>query len=301
MKTLLNTDDLIIHLHKKGIKFNIIQEDNAKTFLNQSNYYLKLGSYRCNYEKITEGKRNGEYRDLEFAYLVELSKLDMYMRYLIMELCLDIEHSLKVILLNKVENNPNEDGYKIINKFVADNKNVLENISTHKSSEYCRNLIEKYYPNFPIWVFVEIVSFGTLRKLCWFYGKEYDDNIIDSRLLNSVRDLRNATAHNNCLLNNLKNTNNTPLNTIVNYVKTIDGIGNTARNKKLKNKFVYDFTTLIYVYNKIIKSDKLKEKQINKLDFLLNNRFNENISYFKNNYLITSTFDFLRKIVDSVK
>lgn len=161
MKTLKRSDELIIHMKQKGIRFNIVNERDAKSFLQNNNYYMKLASYRANYDK----RSNGEYINLEFAYLKELSTIDMYLRYLILEMCLDIEHALKIILLRDIEENNAEDGYNIIRKFVNEYDRCLQNIDKHKSSEYCKHLIEKYYPDFPVWVFVELISFGDLVKL----------------------------------------------------------------------------------------------------------------------------------------
>lgn len=38
MKPILNIDEMIEHMKEKGIKFNIISENEAKKFLSESNY-----------------------------------------------------------------------------------------------------------------------------------------------------------------------------------------------------------------------------------------------------------------------
>ena len=48
MKSLLTPDELIAHMKEKGIGFNIVTEDQAKDFIANSNYYMKLASYRFN-------------------------------------------------------------------------------------------------------------------------------------------------------------------------------------------------------------------------------------------------------------
>lgn len=75
MKLLKTSDELISHMKIKGIKFDIVKEE-AKIFLQNNNYYMKLASYRANCDKR---KSNGEYINLDFAYLRELSTIDMHL------------------------------------------------------------------------------------------------------------------------------------------------------------------------------------------------------------------------------
>ena len=145
IKKLLTVDQLIDHMKYRGIKFKEISEEEAKIFLNNNNYYMKLASYRANYVKCQSGEREGQYQNLDFAYLKELSTLDMYLRYMIMEMALDIEHAIKVKIIRDVADNPEEDGYNIMKKFLEKNNNIniLKKIKSHKSGEYCKDLIEK--------------------------------------------------------------------------------------------------------------------------------------------------------------
>ncbi|KDE64792.1 hypothetical protein FUSO4_07410, partial [Fusobacterium necrophorum DJ-1] len=106
-KSKQSSSQLIEHMKEKGIKFNIVNEVEAQQFLENNNYYFKLAAYRNNYEKNSEGK----YLNLDFAYLKELSIIDMELRYLILQMALDIEHFIKVKILNDIEKNDLEDGY----------------------------------------------------------------------------------------------------------------------------------------------------------------------------------------------
>ena len=301
MKLLKTSDELIKHLDDKGCKFNIVDKTEAKEFLSESNYYLKLAAYRANYDKSQSGKNAGKYKNLEFAYLKELSIIDMHLRKLIFNMCIDIEHSIKVRLLKNAEDNEAEDGYNSVRLFVSQDIAKLKSIINHQS-EYCKGLIDKYYPYFPIWVYVELISFGELAHFCNFYNGLYKTNFlgIDNRLLNSVRDLRNASAHNSCLINKLNSGNNTPLSEIDRYIDCIQGIGSSSKNKKLRNKFIYDFITLIYVYFKVIQSSKMREKQKEILKNVICERMQQNIHYFDSNLLVKSSFDFLKKVVDNL-
>jgi hypothetical protein len=99
-KTKLSIRDQIIHMKDlKGVNFSIINETDAEKFLMENNYYFKLKSYAKNYDKYVSGKSAGKYINLEFAYLKELSTLDMYLRKFIIKMTLDIEHFLKIQLV----------------------------------------------------------------------------------------------------------------------------------------------------------------------------------------------------------
>ena len=279
----------------KGIKFNIVKEEDAKIFLQNNNYYMKLASYRSNYDKH---KSNGEYINLDFAYLQELSTIDTHLRYLILQMCLDVEHALKTRLLKDIEDNPEEDGYDIIRRFITKYERSCQNIQKHKSSEYCRELIEKYYPYFPAWVFVELISFGDMVKLYEYYSERYPGRLKDSELLYSIRDLRNATAHSNCLINKLQRGTNKPSVKIIKFVSNIDGIGTSMRKNKLSNKFLYDFISLLYVYNEFINVNIVKQKRFKQIQEFMYDRVIKNKEYFEKNECIKMAYIFVKKVID---
>ena len=58
----------------------ITTEEDAKKHLCAHNNYFKLTSYRKNYTKRTSGPTEGQYAQLEFAYLRELARIDMFRR-----------------------------------------------------------------------------------------------------------------------------------------------------------------------------------------------------------------------------
>lgn len=292
MKKLLSVDELIQHMKSKGIKFHEVSEADAKDFLLKNNYYMKLASYRANYEKNDVGKRIGEYKNLDFGYLQELSTIDMHLRYIVIEMCLDIEHAIKVKLISEVTNNTNEDGYEIVRKFLSEdnNINILKNIRGHKSGEYCKDLIEKYYPYFPVWVFVELISFGNLMYLCTFYKQLYGVAIVNNKLMNTIRDVRNAAAHSNCLINKMTerlDVTKQPNSEITNFVKAMTDISPASRAKNLNYKFTYSFITLIYVYDQLMPI-KAKEKRYQQLKEFMEGRMIRNKDYFKSNSKIVT-------------
>ena len=304
IKKLLTVDQLIDHMKYRGIKFKEISEEEAKIFLNNNNYYMKLASYRANYVKCQSGEREGQYQNLDFAYLKELSTLDMYLRYMIMEMALDIEHAIKVKIIRDVADNPEEDGYNIMKKFLEKNNNIniLKKIKSHKSGEYCKDLIEKYYPYFPVWVFVELISFGDLLYFTSFYEKEYNIKIINNTFMNIVRDLRNASAHSNCILNKMTERidSTKQINSeISEFVKRMSDVSKQSRKNNLNYKFTYNFICLLYVYDSLM-SNTVKQKRYKQIIEFMDGRVKKNKNYFLSNSKILGVYNFNKKVIDNL-
>lgn len=307
MKKMLSIDELIQHMKKKGIRFNDCSEIEAKNFLQKNNYYFKLASYRNLYPKvILDGARQGQYQNLDFAYLKELSYIDKELRYLIIKMCLDIEHAIKTKLINEVSMNSDEDGYEIVKKYFSSedlNFYTLKSIRKHKSGEYCKNLISKYYPYFPIWVLVELISFGELLHICQFYENTYNQILIPkNKFMNTIRDLRNACAHSNCLLNNLPTKmvpTKQPDSQITTFIRDLDVASARSRSKNLHKVFTYNFMTLLYVYNELL-PERTKKTTFCKLQEFMNTKVIRHKDYFLSNSQITSTYNFINKVIDKL-
>lgn len=301
-KNKLPLSELIEHMKSKNITFKIMPEDAAKDFLEKHNFYFKLSSYRKNFNKISIGSRCGQYINLDFSYLKDLSKIDSYLRYLVLEMCLDIEHYLKTIFLNDISKNTKEDGYNIVQEwdkeFFHRNK-----IYQHLKTSYCKELMNKYHPNYPVWALVELISFGELCKLINVYNKIYPKRLnFDIKLLFLVRDIRNACAHNNCLIHNLReNSHSAPNPTILKEIQKLSTISKRVRKSKLKNKPIHDFICLLYVYPLIVKNKELCLIRKKSIDKLIRYRMKYHSEYYKNNALISTVYLFILRVWKSFR
>ena len=321
-KPMMNVESLITHSKDKGIKFEIMSEDDAKAYLSKNNNYFKLTSYRKNYSKVTDGPRAGQYDKLDFAHLIELARIDVEIRHILLKMCLDIEHFLKVKLIKAVESNMDsgsgEDGYKIVTDYLTDigtmdlEKRVSSisqragslsrKMNQNRKNPYCDGLMEKYHGEMPIWVLVEIISFGYLEDLINYYSYSTGwPTPVDSKSLDRVRQIRNAAAHNNCIINDLNasETDNKTPRFITQFISRA-GIGKNMRAKKLSNRRINQIVHLLYVYDKVVTSDNTRTLRLQELKDLLNKRIVEHKDYFLHNSLLTSTHDFFNRLVSSI-
>ena len=305
-KPMLNASEQINHLKNKGVKFELISDINAENYLKDNNNYFKLTSYRKNFSKYQYGKNVGKYIDLDFKMLMDLSIIDMRIRKTMLSIVLDLEHYTKVKLLSKVENS-SKDGYTIVEEYIQDLKNkneyeYLENeLNKNKTGTYCGDLVTKYDGEYPVWVFVEIIPFGRLIKFYRFVADKLQDRkmLDESFMLMDVRELRNACAHNNCIINDLKAyTSKYPANyRVLNEVAKI-GISKKVRDNKLSNIRVKQLITLLYLNKNMMTSEGLFKYQTEILHNL-KARIEHHIEYYNTNELVQTNLKFLNKIIDN--
>lgn len=318
LKPKLTSSELVRKMHdEKGILFNITTEIAAKKYLLNINNYLRTAAYRKNYTKRQMGTEKGKYIDLEFAYLQELSSIDLRFRSIVYRMCIDIEHSLKVQLLKKIEQDSSDDGYSLVKTFLGTNKWVIKNIEQTITSPFTKELLKKYftiknkynkctgrnenhitnYKKCPVWVLMEVLSFGNFISFYNYYFRNKQIKpFLSASLLNIIRNLRNACAHNNCMLINLSNKTSNPPAEIGIFVSKIKNIGQDQRKWKLSCRPTMEFITLLYVYNKTVPHSIAKDR-IKELKFLFFKRMMKNWRFFIKNEPIRSSYFFACKIL----
>lgn len=293
-KAKLSMDEQITYLEAKGIKFNKMDQAAAKRYMMENSYYYKVTAYRLNFHK----DKDGFYHNLEFAHLTDLATIDMYLRYLVLKLSLDIEHALKSLLVNLITDDPGQDGYQIIeayNDHVANNLrkrngNTLPLDYVHIKDKIIKvvNNVRDYNYDFylktkdkvSIWKLIEMMSFGQLVSFIKFY---VDKSLHKSKQLKKAaqflgyaKNIRDSAAHSRPILLNV---------TEINQLKGRDGSHRTKQpqaepelktyvrqnglNKKvasrlLTNYKINDLCSLIllhdeYIHGKFMRKARKKE------------------------------------------
>lgn len=299
----LSVDGQINHMKKKGIKFNVFNEEKAKSYLENNTYYFKLKAYEKLFDKYSSPEKKNTYVNLEFAYLCDLATIDSYLRKEIINISLDIEHYLKVLLLRNF-NESDEDGYEIVQDFLNTNPEYYsKQINDKMEGKACSNLVKKHSANWAIWNIVEVLSFGDFAELYRFFYKrneQFKKSYNLSFLINPVRKLRNAAAHNNCLLQTLRipyvSEEKFNYNYNVNAFLGRNGIKGKMLHTNMERPLVHDFCVMLYLYHCIAP----KEAQKNTFEHLkgiLENRFSRNKDYYSSNGVLLSTYKFVLSVV----
>lgn len=300
-KRKLSIAEQIDLMKAQGIRFNIVDEKKAMDYLAKHTYYFRLKFYGENYDKYCDGSHRGNYINLEFAYLKEISLLDLYLRRILFPIVTDVEHYVKVNLLQHLEHNKQEDGYSIVSEFFSRNKRLAHEIN-HQTGTYAGGLVQKYRGHFALWNVIEVITFNQLIYLFELYREKYSDN--KDRLINhllAVKSLRNSIAHDNCLLNNLRPVDSTinPVNKdILKTISNIEGIGSSMRKSKASVPFLSDFVATIHAFNVLVTSREERQDRMEELRGFLNGRCCRHEDYFTTNQIVSSAFDFMRKVVE---
>lgn len=232
--------------------------------------------------------------------LVDLSIVDMLLRKALLPLTIDIEHFAKVSLLGTIEA-AGEDGYGIVEDFLDANPAVENEIDRGKPSVYIDGLLSKYSrPGFPVWAFVEVISFGVFCHFYRFCAERFSDPSMRSRyyLLMEAKSFGNACAHNNCILNDLS-TNGHAYNRGLEVTRTlarVPGIGRSQRRHKMKNRRISQIVTVLYLHS-LLASDGVKQYVARDLNKFLE-RMNKSHRFCKGADSVVSTFGFISSVVE---
>lgn len=300
-KPWLTAAEQVEHLKSKGVRFELISEGDAVAYLTKNNNYFRLRSYRTGFPKVADGMRRGEYVNLDFKMLVDLSIVDMLLRKALLPLAIDVEHFAKVSLLSAIES-ANEDGYEIVEGFLCANPVACKEIERGRSSAYIEGLLSRYSrPDFPTWAFMEVISFGTFCHFYQFCARRFNDEDMRSRyyLLMEVKNFRNACAHNNCVINDLS-TNGPATNrglSLTQALARVPGIGRSQRRLKMRNRRISQIVTVLYLHS-VMASGGVKGYAAQSLDTFVS-RMNKNLHYYGGVDSVTSTFQFISRVVEA--
>lgn len=327
-----STMELVEKMECKGITFQNISKDDAAKYLLEKNNFLRLYAYRKNFQKAELGGKKGKYINLDLCHLKALAILDLQLRKQIFGICIDIEHYLKLSILQDFETRKPEDAYAIVTAFLNTNFYTAEEILKKciRRNGYIGNLLNKYISeqdekdktifcfeqysgdelkyycmDMPIWVFLESITFGSLIRFYDFYYKYYeceDECPIQVTLLNSIKSIRNACAHNNCILHDLSEKQCRP-HSFVRTFASRKGCKRSMILSRLTCRSIHEFTSVLYLANKPFQGstflpEDILNHDLKELQDVLSHFEEKYLCLFQKNDLILSSFQFLKKIVD---
>lgn len=297
----LSIPQQIEHMKGKGITFSLCKESTARTFLAEHNYYFKIKAYAHNFDRYKDPGKNNRYINLDFAHLVDLSKIDAEFRKTILNMCLDLEHYLKVRMLNHCTM-VDEDGYEIVKRLFAMQPDLKEEIERKVNTSTCHQIMAKRKETLAIWNIVELISFGPFIDLYNLFYTDYEFDNDCRGYLYAVKMIRNAAAHNNCLINQMRmpySRSISPSYELRNAINKISSYKSDKVTQQLQNPTTHDFLALLLVYSKIV-PESSRKKGLEAIKSLFNVRMLENKDYYAKQQGLTNTYRFVAEIVNKL-
>lgn len=281
-----------------GITFNLKSEEEASVFLAKHNYFFRLKQYADFGEKTKSGK----FTNVDFGQMVELSTVDMFLRKLILKMTLDFEHYLKVKIINDSQENPADDGYSVVENFLETHNRVrhlIENLN-NSTNFYNRQVFDKYKEKTSVWSIVEMLGFSDFIDFYAHYYQYFHQKCEYTPHFDSVRRLRNAAAHNTCMISNLKPQSWFKSDIEINFelLGANLEVGNGVISSCLKVPVLNDFAVMLSNYVKLISSPKIKEKTLEEMQEFFNGRMILHKDYFENVNEIKNAYHFAKDVLD---
>ena len=299
-------DSYIKELERFGISFTNTSTENpkedAKEFLTTNTYYQKLKSY------LGRTPQKDEFCGVDFQDLVELSKIDFRLSRQVLTLALSIEHALKIQIWHLVESEEADFLQKCLHR-IDEQWKERSKCKQHKSSkrnkpqifselkvqttDYSQAYLDApskhkterlNVPDCELWELLESLSFGQLIDLYDATLQEGESKKgIPRHYLKRIQELRNAAAHENCLLVRTSTTGDEPkecepvedchIDSVFPSCFHNTSVSHLAVEKKqegLSRLFLHDFCILLYVHYLLVESTGMKEHARCELEELRN-------------------------------
>ena len=187
---------------------------------------------------------------------------------------LDLEHISKVLTLQKMEKYEGNE-YAIVTSFLETldpdfSPRINQEIQRSLKSPYNSWINDQYHDVLPVWAFLELVSFGTLRSFVHFCASRWDDKQLRNLHydLKRVNSLRNAAAHGSCIINSIVRKQNEfqrrPSSTI-NRLLAETGISKARRRHWMKNPVLQEIVTVILLHNLLISEGNSRSRATTEL------------------------------------
>lgn len=308
----LTSQQLVERLKAQGVTFRLCSETEATRYLDNENNYLRTASYRKLYPRQLEGGHIGDYINLDFGSLMALSSLDRQLREVFLAISVDVEHFARVKILRQALAK-GEDGYAVVRDFYTSLNHKREHSikgdlakrsrDDGERDAYAGDLIAHYHDDMPVWVLIEVIEFGTLLTFYKFCaGRWYDAKMEQEHyVLKSVKALRNAAAHNHCVINGFAPGTPAPdyhTNALITEALNAAGMRRTkSRRAKLANLRVAQMAATLYALNAICTGHATVNRHAQRLA-ALRARYEDLLPIIRPSNSLVSFFEFLWELVD---
>lgn len=264
LKSMLTPEEQVDLLKAKGVTFERCDEQTAIEALMKKNTFLHIASYRKLFQRHRDGDKAGQYVRLDFADLLDMNCLDDEIRGAFRLITGDIERMVKTSLVARISGMAKEDGYGIVAEFMesqsrAYRKSIERNLELRagpsgRTDVYLGSLIAHYSEAIPVWVFLEVVPFGTLLAFYLFCAGRWDDHSMKLRhsMLTEAKAVRNCCSHGACIVNGFaegKSSGHETPHMVIEWLVEHGFKSSKSRRAKMGNRRTQQLVTCIAVWD----------------------------------------------------
>lgn len=277
---------------QSNIHFNQIDESLAKVIMEKEYPSHTLSEYLHLFNNA---------KDLDFSHLYFLAVLDEKLRHIVICRCLEVEQTLKTILVFDAERLGIKD--VLLKEYLcADGDYVLSHYNSENIDLFDDNESRISVETLSFEQFLNIIQFGTFERfLCHFYGKYlkelYNNSFVPFECyLSSVKHLRNISAHNGLLIGSLTKKREPSSSRVAAFLGS-HGIKHKTLRTNLSKQIMFDLCNLLHLCFLVLP----KQKFANALSAFQNfiqldcNRYGD---LYLGNSLLVSVYSFIKSVID---
>lgn len=249
-------DSQIQNLKDDGIIFEKCSEEEARQYLHNNTYLFRIKRYASNFVQDIDG----QYSDLDFAALKDLSVIDYELRLVVEYISGNVEHGLKVRFNNLIMQSVDNDGKSIAN--LVDPNGRFEFSGTYikhghnrgsglRYSPYSDALVRRYFEDPEIWNLWEVFNLGDLMSAYEAYLASICKKDNATKLFGNFRRMRNAASHSSPLLIDAPRTGHVSSHDFVQSCLTDLFSGKVPApipSTVKKSQLVYDYSSLLSIF-----------------------------------------------------
>ena len=294
----------IRYMKSLNIKFANLKEADAQDIMRCEFSGTHLLSYAPLFDRYRSSEKAGQFVDLDFAYLYDLALIDTQLMKLVVCMCLDIERTIKAILLSDCEQIGSPGN--LVEDFVSDNEPFFSEVYNLQNISFAvrHAIADKKVADLDLDTFLEIIHYGTLERFVRYFYSQYAPMLYGEthapfeKHLIPIRRVRNPSAHNNGIISQLCLPNSEPFeknNQLLSFLGR-HGISHRTLDTNMSKPVIHDLCNLLYMYAYYVRKDST-DNLLHKFQGFLENRCTQNATYFHKNPALISAYRFLLDVI----
>lgn len=208
--------------------------------------------------------------------------------------------------IDEVARRQDEDGYSIVRDYMAslspaERSRREAEISRLRRDEYSGDLQRHYAAEMPIWVLLELSSFGTVADIYRFCANRWGDRSMlrEHYFLRSAKGVRNACAHSSAIINGFGAASHVarPAADALTVALRDAGFSKRSRASRMRNPRLQQIASLLLLHRRMAEGTALAGEASAELRYLADD-IRSVLSVTRPDASAEASMEFLAELVD---